>query len=291
MTILTLSTPALVSLLGRSPRTLGPALDADAPAVAVVVLDGTAVDLEGVGVSTGIGTVLVGVGDPADPAADLCDVVLADGDRVLDAIVETTRAHPAAASALVSLLRGQPGRSIDDGLLIESAVYSALQAGADHRAWRAATPLRRVPTDPTPAVGIERDGPIVTATLQRPARHNAFSAAMRDGLLAALDIAALDPDVQLVLRGAGPSFCSGGDLDEFGSATDPAAAHLVRLQASAARAIAAVADRVTVHLHGACMGAGIELAGLRRPRDRRARRPDRPPRGAPRPHPRGWGHG
>src|SRR5207244_340440 len=118
---------------------------------------------------------------------------------------------------------GQPSRSIADGLLIESAVYSSLQAGADHRAWRAATPIRPLPVDPSPAVGIERDGQIVTVTLQRPARHNAFGAAMRDGLLEALDVAVLDPDVQVVLRGAGPSFCSGGDLDEFGSATDPAA--------------------------------------------------------------------
>ena len=99
----------------------------------------------------------------------------------------------------------------------------------------------------------------MTVTLQRPARHNAFSASMRDGLLDALDVALLDPDVRVVLRGAGPSFCSGGDLDEFGSAADPGAAHLVRLQASVARVLAALADRVTVHLHGACMGAGIEL--------------------------------
>ena len=39
----------------------------------------------------------------------------------------------------------------------------------------------------------------------------------------------------------------------------PATAHLVRVQQSAGRAIAAVADRVTAHLHGACIGSGIEL--------------------------------
>jgi enoyl-CoA hydratase/carnithine racemase len=33
----------------------------------------------------------------------------------------------------------------------------------------------------------------------------------------------------------------------------------VRLQQSVGRAIDAVRDRVTVHLHGACIGSGIEL--------------------------------
>ena len=263
MTIPTLSTRQLVALLQTAPRSLSPALDADAPVAAVVALEGAAIDLRGVGnggrPSAGVGTVLVGVGAASDPAAPLCDVVLAEGDPSLDAILATTSAHPTAASALVSLLRGQPSRSIEDGLLIESAVYSALQAGQDHRSWRATRPVRARAAEARPAVTVERAGAVVTVTLQRPARHNAFSAAMRDGLLDALDVTLLDPDVRLVLRGAGPSFCSGGDLDEFGSATDPAAAHLVRLQASVARALAAVADRVTVHLHGACMGAGIEL--------------------------------
>ena len=83
---------------------------------------------------------------------------------------------------------------------------------------------------------------------------------MRDALVDAFRLVRADPSIRRVhLRGAGPSFCAGGDLDEFGSFPDPATAHLVRLQQSAGRAIAAVADRVTVHLHGACFGSGIEL--------------------------------
>ena len=61
------------------------------------------------------------------------------------------------------------------------------------------------------------------------------------------------------LRGEGPTFCAGGDLDEFGSRPDPATAHLVRILQSAGRAIDAVADRVTAHVHGACRGSGVEL--------------------------------
>jgi hypothetical protein len=203
--------------------------------------------------------VLVGVGDGADPAAGLCDVVLGPDDPVLEPIAETVGQHPDAASALVGLLRGHPRRSLDDGLLLESAVYSALQSGAEHQAWRAAHPVRAITEGDGPPVLVERMGGTLTVTLNRPQRHNAFSRGMRDGLLEALEVARLDPGVRVELQGTGPSFCSGGDLAEFGSATDPAAAHLVRLQASVARVLAGLSDRVTVHLHGACMGAGIEL--------------------------------
>jgi len=61
------------------------------------------------------------------------------------------------------------------------------------------------------------------------------------------------------VRGAGPSFCSGGDLDEFGSRPDPGTAHLIRLSRSAARLVHGLRDRVEVELHGWCVGAGIEL--------------------------------
>ena len=39
----------------------------------------------------------------------------------------------------------------------------------------------------------------------------------------------------------------------------PAAAHLVRVAASVAALLDRVADRVTATVHGACIGAGIEL--------------------------------
>jgi enoyl-CoA hydratase/carnithine racemase len=106
---------------------------------------------------------------------------------------------------------------------------------------------------------VDREGDRLLLRLHRPERHNAFSASMRDGLLEALDVALADTALHVELSGDGPSFCSGGDLDEFGTAQDPAAAHLVRTQASVARGLAALADRTTVRLHGACMGAGIEL--------------------------------
>jgi enoyl-CoA hydratase/carnithine racemase len=65
-----------------------------------------------------------------------------------------------------------------------------------------------------------------------------------------------------VLNGNGPSFCSGGELAEFGSFVDPASAFQTRLTRSAARQLVRVADRVTVRVHGFCLGAGIELSAF-----------------------------
>ena len=82
---------------------------------------------------------------------------------------------------------------------------------------------------------------------------------MRDALVDALAAAAADPGLRVEIDGAGPSFCSGGDLAEFGSVPDAATAHRLRLRRSAGRALAAVAERVVVRVHGACVGAGVEL--------------------------------
>jgi len=58
---------------------------------------------------------------------------------------------------------------------------------------------------------------------------------------------------------AGESFCSGGDLDEFGSLSNPAEAHAIRTTRSPALLAARLAGRLRVEVHGACLGAGIEL--------------------------------
>jgi enoyl-CoA hydratase/carnithine racemase len=158
------------------------------------------------------------------------------------------------------LLRSSGSRSVADGLLAESAVYSMLQGGPELAAWRAHHPRRPRAPDQGPVVLVERDGPRLELRLHRPDRRNAVSAQVRDDLLEGLAVAALDPAVTEVhLRGDGPSFCSGGDLDEFGTFPDPATAHLVRVARSVGLAIHALADRVVAHLHGPCVGSGIEL--------------------------------
>ena len=48
----------------------------------------------------------------------------------------------------------------------------------------------------------------------------------------------------------------------LGTFPDPETAHAVRLERLPARALAAVADRVTAQVHGTCVGAGVELAAF-----------------------------
>jgi enoyl-CoA hydratase/carnithine racemase len=145
------------------------------------------------------------------------------------------------------------------GLVAESATYSLLQAGPEHQAWLDGR-TRRDRRPEGDAVRIERAGYRLHLSLTRPHVRNAFDAAMREALLDGLAVAEADPSITDVLvDGEGPSFCSGGDLDEFGTAADPATAHLVRVSRSVGRALHALRDRVTFVVHGACVGAGVEL--------------------------------
>ncbi|MEU8896029.1 enoyl-CoA hydratase/isomerase family protein [Nocardia sp. NPDC048505] len=113
------------------------------------------------------------------------------------------------------------------------------------------------------AVQVRRAGSALTVVLNQPGRRNALGAGMREELLAALTVAEADPGIESVeLGGSGPAFCSGGDLAEFGAATDPVAAYLVRLERAPWRVLDRIAGRVTVRVHGACVGAGAEIAAF-----------------------------
>jgi enoyl-CoA hydratase/carnithine racemase len=191
------------------------------------------------------------------------DIVLPAGSAALETALATIRENPVAAASLAVLLRANASLSPEQALGSESAVYSVLQSGAGFARWRASHALRPSEPDSEPAVLADRDGPTLRLSLNRPSRHNAFSLAMRDALAAALAVALVDDSIRTVeLRGNGPSFCSGGDLAEFGSFADPATAHIARLARSPARLLHRLARRTRVHLHGACIGAGIELAAF-----------------------------
>jgi enoyl-CoA hydratase/carnithine racemase len=153
---------------------------------------------------------------------------------------------------------------VESALVAESSTYSMLQASSEHQDWLARRePPKSTRDASTNRVRLERDGNELTVTLDRGEAHNAFDRHMRDGLCEALEVAMVDPSIERVhLRGSGPSFCSGGDLHEFGSAGDPAEAHRVRLTRSAARLLARLSDRTDVAIHGHTYGSGIELAAF-----------------------------
>jgi hypothetical protein len=186
-------------------------------------------------------------------------VAIADRDKACQEIVAQVAACSTAASVLVGLLRVTSELDASDGLVAESLAYSMLLGGPEFAAWRQATPRRPPASEVEPAVRVERDEDLLTVSLHRPRRHNAFSAAVRDGVIEGLMLAELVPELKVVLRGDGPSFCSGGDLDEFGLAQDLSQAHLLRVTQNAGAAVHRVRERVTAHLHGACIGAGIEV--------------------------------
>jgi enoyl-CoA hydratase/carnithine racemase len=138
-----------------------------------------------------------------------------------------------------------------------------LQGGPEFAAWRADRPRRERGRSDGDVVRVSRDGDTVVVVLDRPEVRNALSSQLRDQLLDAIELARADDSIRHVeLRGTGPAFCAGGDLDEFGSFADPATAHRVRLEHSIGRGLAALGDRVVGYLHGACYGSGIELAAF-----------------------------
>lgn len=254
--------PTLLAAL-RGAAGDGPWSTPATPDVLVVDLDGAAPGGPLVPLHTGLASVVVGLTAHEQPhrhpAAAVCDLVLAPDDDTLDAVAERVAANPIAAASFALLLRGSPNRSVDDGLLVESATYSTLQAGPEFMAWRAGRVRKDRPRAGDP-VAVARRGDALHVTLRRPSVHNALDTEMRDRLVEAFLLAALDPTVAEVhLWGEGESFCAGGDLDGFGSFPDPATAHLVRLQQCVGRRMADVGPRVTAHLHGACIGSGIEL--------------------------------
>ena len=261
----------------------GLALDAvgdPQPSCVLVDLDGPIPDLAPIAAAAGATTaVLVGVAHrPPSAAARMmsreltCTIVPAgtNAEQPLISVRDPEAAAadlqravayvPRAAMSLARLLRLTSDIPVSEGLAAESAVYSMLLAGREFARWLAERRPVRPAAETGPAVRVTRRGDTLDLMIDRPSRHNAFDRFVRDGLVEALEVAVADPSVSRVdLRGAGASFCSGGDLAEFGTSDDLSAAHLIRLDRSVAARVFHCHDRVVAHLHGACIGAGVEI--------------------------------
>ncbi|WP_329334772.1 enoyl-CoA hydratase/isomerase family protein [Streptomyces sp. NBC_01352] len=212
-------------------------------------------------------TLTLAAPDVEADAADAADarqlVSVEDPRKAFEELADIVERHPGASIALGQLLRQTPSLGTLQGLAAEAAAYSMLLGGTEFAAWLAGRGTARPAETDLPLVRVRRDGGKLSVLLDRPERRNAVSFRMREELFEALEIAALDDTIDEVeLAGAGPVFCSGGDLAEFGTATDLVAAYLVRLERAPWRLIDRMRERVTVRVHGAAVGAGIEMAAF-----------------------------
>ena len=191
--------------------------------------------------------------------SELIDVVV-ESDQSLDLLIEGIERSPIASATLVQLSRLNSRSSVIDALCAESLAYSSLQHSAKFEDWLASEKPTNVKHFSEPAILIDRSDNELTLTLNRPANRNAWSTDMRDALAEHLQYAFIDDSIsQIILRANGPSFSAGGDLTEFGSARDAGIAHVSRQTRSPAVLMYLLKEKITVLLHGACVGAGIEL--------------------------------
>ncbi len=193
------------------------------------------------------------------PTRDWIAVNAAEIDSMLEHLCAQVNAFGLPAAVLAQVLRIGDGLPATQALLLESFAYSALLGGQSFRDWLLRRGPRAMPS-PGTRVRCTREGAILTITLAHSSRRNAIDACMRDELVEHLAFACDDPTLPAVhLRADGADFCAGGDLAEFGESSDLVRAHAIRTLRSPARLMHSLAARTTAFLHGACVGAGIEI--------------------------------
>ncbi len=202
---------------------------------------------------------VIGLGPCDHPLAARLDACL-EPRFTPEALLAAVRDQPSAAAVVTQLLRILDHLPDEEALVAESLAYAVLQGSDAHRRWIAARrPEHAALREGRVTLARERD--ILTVTLDRPEAGNAIDRTMRDALHEAFALANADRTIERVrLRAEGRSFGLGADLSEFGTTTDPATAHAIRCVTLPAREALMCADRMEVHIDGACIGAGLELA-------------------------------
>jgi len=114
-------------------------------------------------------------------------------------------------------------------------------------------------------IKVAEDNGIVTITLNRPERLNAFVGHMRRDLAETLEEAGSDPQVRaVIITGAGRAFCAGGDVHFMAELVERAdTEEFARLLGAARRVILAIRQMtkpVIASVNGPASGAGFNLA-------------------------------
>jgi methylglutaconyl-CoA hydratase len=115
-------------------------------------------------------------------------------------------------------------------------------------------------------LNLTQDGPVATVSLNRPEVHNAFNAKMIVELSDAFAHLANDDTIRvIVLRGNGPSFCAGADVEwmqaSLNYTTDENIADALRMS-DMFKAIDTVPHAVVGRIHGATLGGGMGLLAV-----------------------------
>jgi enoyl-CoA hydratase/carnithine racemase len=109
---------------------------------------------------------------------------------------------------------------------------------------------------------VERVGPALEVTFDRPQAHNALTFAMYEGLHAACEAADDDPDVTvLVLRGAGGrAFVSGTDIAQFAGFDGAAGVAYEQRITRVVRRLEDTEVPTVAAIDGYCIGGGLAVA-------------------------------
>src|ERR1700755_391522 len=93
-------------------------------------------------------------------------------------------------------------------------------------------------------IKVEFDAGVVTLTLNRPEKLNAFAGHMRRDLAEALEHASSDPEARVVvITGAGRAFCTGADVSRMSELMDGGDAEEVkRLLGAGRRGLAGIRE-------------------------------------------------
>ena len=113
---------------------------------------------------------------------------------------------------------------------------------------------------------VQRDGPVATVVLNRPAKLNAMNKPMWLALGSALEKLSMDDDLRcVILRGAGErAFCPGADIKEFDveRANSTQAAEYARQIQTVTDGLWNFRHPVVAQIHGVCVGGGLLIASL-----------------------------
>jgi len=203
---------------------------------------------------------VIGIGKGA--LQDACDVVLEDNKK-LRAVIKNIEHAPLAAMVLVQHLRASESLSLQDALTAESLAYSTVQNGPEFQNWLSGYEGKPLSISDDPVVKVDIEDQTLSLTLNQPKSRNAIGTTMRDALCEALDIALMDVKIsKITLRGNESTFSTGGAVEEFGEVSDPATAHWVRSLRLPAWRLARLKDKLEIHVNGAAIGAGAEIAAF-----------------------------